>query len=333
MAGRTAAPGLGGQLDDWIAQGLIDAGQAARIRAAQEARAVEAAQPGPPDGGVARPVPGGASRRLPLVVEALGYLGAVFAVAAGLIATRQLWRDVPAGAELAFAGVAASALQLVGAMLRTSTSPAFARLRSVLWLLSAACVAAFTGLLIGPGFWEMSPASGLLVTEAVVTVYAVTLWWWSRAALQYLAAFAALAALAGTSVGEAWPGLHTWGAGLAVWVLSLLCGLAAHRGLLAPRTAGFAAAGIGLLVGAQLTMILPAGQVLALATVAGLLTAGVAVRRVLLLGLGAVGALLILPQVADRYLAGGAAAAMAVFLVGLVMLGVAVWLARARANR
>jgi hypothetical protein len=77
-------------------------------------------------------------------------------------------------------------------------------------------------------------------------------------------------------------------------------------------------------------MDLPAGQALAVMTVAGLLAAGVALRRVLLLGLGAFGAIAILPQVAIRYLPGGAGAAAAVFAVGLVMFGVALWLARAR---
>ena len=101
-----------------------------------------------------------------------------------------------------------------------------------------------------------------------------------------------------------------------------------NRGILNPPTAGYAAAGIGLLVGAQLTMDLAAGQVLAVVTVAGLITAGIMLHRLLLLGLGAAGALVLLPQTADRYLAGGAWAATAVFLTGLVLLGIALWLAR-----
>ncbi len=44
-----------------------------------------------------------------------------------------------------------------------------------------------------------------------------------------------------------------------------------------------------------MTMEMAAGQALALATVAGLLAAGVALRRVLLLGFGAAGIILIVP--------------------------------------
>jgi len=280
--------------------------------------------------GPAGPAPGAASRRLPLVVEALGYLGAVFALVAGFIAVRQIWPTIPASVELAFTGVAATALLLAGVMLRTLDHEAFGRLRSVVWLTSTVSLAAAVGLLTGPQFWDLGPAGRPLVAEAVVTAYAVILWWHSRATLQHLAMFAGTAALLGTGIAQIWPSIILWGYGFGLWALSLLWGIGALRGYLAPRTAGYAAAGIGLLVGAQLTMDLPAGQALAVMTVAGLLAAGVALRRVLLVGLGAFGAIGILPQVAVRYLARGAGAAAAIFAVGLVMLGVALWLAKAR---
>ncbi len=320
------------QLAGWVAQGLIDAGQAARIGAAAAPRTAAPGRVPVPagEGGPVGVAPGAGLRRLPLAVEALGYLGAVFAVVAGFIAVRQLWPTIPARAELAFAGVAGSALLLAGAVLRTNGHPEFGRLRSVLWLTSTASLAAFAILLTGPQFLNMGPASRPLVTEAVVTVYAVVLWWRSAAALQHLAAFAGMAALIGTGIAQAWPGLTPWGPGLGLWVLSLLWGIAVHRGYLVPPTAGYVAAAVGLLVGAQLTMELAAGQALATATVAGLLAAGVALRRALLVGFGAVAAIVMLPQVASRYLPSGAAAAAAVFTVGLVMLAVALWLAKAR---
>jgi hypothetical protein len=296
------------RLAGWVADGPIDAGQAARIQAA-------------PDGA-------SAPRRRPLVVEGLGYLGAVLAAVAGFIALRQLWPGFPPSAGLAFAATATAVLLLAGFALRTTGHPEFGRLRSALWLASAASLAAAVGLATSPGFWGLSPVSGLLVTEAAFTAYAAALWWRSRATLQHLALFAGAAALTGTGIAEAWPGPGDWLPGLGVWVLSLLWGIAVSREYLTPQTAGYAAAGIGLLVGAQLTMDLAAGQALGVVTVAGLLAAGIALHRVLLPGLGAVGAIWILPQAAGRYLPGGAWAATAVFLAGLVILGVALWLAR-----
>jgi hypothetical protein len=297
------------QLAGWVADGLIEPGQAARIQAA-------------PDGGAAAP------HRRPLVVEGLGYLGAVLAVVAGFVALRQLWPGFPPSAGLAFAAAAAVVLLLAGINLRTDRQPAFGRLRSVLWLTSAASLAATVGLATDPDFGNLSSISSLLVTEAAFTAYAVVLWWRSRATLQHLAAFAGAAALTGTAIAQVWSGPANWLPGLGVWVLSLAWMVAVNRGNLAPQTAGYAAAGIGLLVGAQLTMDLAAGQVLAVLTVAGFIVAGVMLHRLLLLGLGAVGALWLLPQTAARYLAGGAWAATAVFLVGLVLLGIALWLAR-----
>jgi hypothetical protein len=269
-------------------------------------------------------------QRLPLVVEALGYLGAVLAVMAGLIAARQLLPTITVGGQLAFAGAAAVVLLLAGLMLPITSQPALARLRSVLWLTSALSLAAAGALLTGPHFGNMGPAARPLVTEAVVTAYAVILWWRSRAALQHLAAFAGTAALAATAIAQTGEAYDNWRIGAGLWVLSLLWGVTVYRGYLVPRTAGYVAAGIGLLVGAQLTMELPAGQALAIATVAGLLAAGVALRRVLLLGLGAAGAVVMFPQVTERYLPGGAGGAAAMLAAGLVILGVALWLARTR---
>jgi uncharacterized membrane protein YidH (DUF202 family) len=75
-------------------------------------------------------------------------------------------------------------------------------------------------------------------------------------------------------------------------------------------------------------MEVAAGHVLALLTVAALLAAGVALRRVWLLGLGAYGIVQVVPQTAVRYLPESVGAPLALFAIGLVLLGVALWLAR-----
>jgi len=275
--------------------------------------------------------PSAAARRLPLVVEALGYLGAVLALVAGLSVVRQLLPAISPGAELGFAGVATAALLMVGVMLPVEGQPALGRLRSVLWLGSAVGMAGFAGLLAGPHFANLGPAAWPLSAEAVATAYAVVLWWRWPATLQHLAVFGGAITLTVTGITQIWDGYPPWQLGVGLWVLSLLWGIAAHRGYLAPRTAGYAAAGIGLLAGAVLNIGRPAGQALAVATVAGLLAAGVALRRVLLLGLGAAGAIVILPQVAGQYLH-GMGSAVALLAAGLAILGAALWLARARAR-
>ena len=319
-------PPSGSDLDEllrrWVAEGWIEAGQAARNRAGEAARA-QAAAPGQ----AAVPAPAEGPRRAPLVVEALGYLGGLVAIAAGVVAVSQLWPGIPTGGELAFAAAGTVAFGAAAALVRTDGEPALGRLRSVLWLLSTVSLVAFMGVLAAQ-VWDLSPAGTTLVAAGVATPFAALLWWLTRAPLQHLATFAGAAAVTGTGIAILAPGHGAWLPGLGVWVLSLAWGVAAHLGYLAPRDTGYLAAGIGLVVGAQMTMQEAVGYVIALATVAGLLAAGVVLRRVWVLALGALDVLLVVPQAASRYLPQSVAAPLAVFCAGLALLGVALWLAR-----
>src|SRR5689334_1343277 len=147
-----------------------------------------------------------APSRLPLVAEALGYLGATVALVAGLIAVRQLWPRIPATAELALAGTAAVALLAAGLIIRADRDPALARLRAAVWLASAVSLALFAWLLTGRQFWNMGRVSAPLVTEAAVAAYTLALWWRTRSALSQVAAFAAVAVLTWTAIALPWPG-------------------------------------------------------------------------------------------------------------------------------
>lgn len=318
------------ELARWMAEGLIDTVQGARIEAAEAGRPQPPPSPAPADRPrTARPVTASVPRRTPLAVEALGYLGSGLAIVAGLRVLPVLWPRIPTGAELAIAAIAAIAFAAAGAVLRVGHDPSFTRLRSVLWLMSTVGLSAFMALLAAQ-IWDLDAVGASLVTASAATVYAAVLWWRARATLQHLALFAAMAAVTGTVITIVGPGLRAWGPGLGIWVLSALWGLAVHRGYLVPRAAGYSAAGIGMLTGAQMTMEIAAGPALALATVAGLLIAGAALNRTLLLGLGSAGVILIVPQSAIRYLPTSIGTPLAVFAVGLILIGVALWLARSR---
>ncbi|HEX6933608.1 MAG TPA: DUF2157 domain-containing protein [Streptosporangiaceae bacterium] len=311
-------------LGRWVADGLIDAEQASRIEAAEAARRLPAGS----DQGAAGEPPGPGQRR-GLVVEALGYLGGALAIVAGFIAVSQLWPTISTSAELAFAAGGAVVLLGAGAAIRTVDDPPLVRLRSVLWLMSTASLAAFVGVLAAQ-VWDLRDISSAVTTAAAATAYATALWWRSQAPLQHLAVFASAAVLVGTGIYQAWPGLSAWGPGLGVWGLSALWVIAAHRGYFLPREVGYFVGGIGLLVGAQMTMEIAAGQALALVTVAAILTAGVVLRRVILLVLGAIGVIETVPQTAARYLPENVGAPLAILVTGLILLGVALRLARTR---
>jgi hypothetical protein len=306
------------QLSRWVAAGLIGPEQAARIEAAEAARLDRA------PAAAAAPALAG---RAPLVVEALGYLGGALAIIAGFITVGQLWPDIPTGAQLAFAATAAVLLAVAGAVVRAGGDPAFGRLRSVLWAMSTACLAAFVGVLAAQVL-DIAGVSIAVLTAAVTTAYAAALWWFAPVPLQQLILFAGAAVTVGTGIARLDSDLITWGPGLGVWTLSGLWAVAVHHGYLRPPTAAYLAAAVGLLIGAQLTMEVAAGHVLALATVAALLAAGVALRAVWLLGIGALGVLLVVPTAAVRYLPESVGAPLSILAVGLILLGVALWLAR-----
>jgi len=335
MTGPSSGAELRKHLDRWVAEGLIDAAQATRIETAETptagSPAAGSSAAGSSASGSRAARSSATGSRAPLVAEALGYAGGVLAIAAGLYLVRDLWPNLSTGAVLAFAAAACAALGAGGAAVRATSDPALRRLRSVLWLLSTVSLAAFTGTLADQ-VWGFGPTSTTLVTAAVSAAYGAALWWRTRAVLQHLAVFASLAVLAGTVVARLDPGLGAWGPGLAIWAMSVLWGVAAMRGYLPPGATGYFAAGIGVLAGAQLTMQVAAGYALALATVAGLLAAGVLLRQAWLVVLGALGVLLVTPQITTRYLPMSAATPVAIFVVGVVLLGSAVWLARRRAG-
>src|SRR5215475_4987572 len=147
------------QLARWTAAGLMEVDQADRIVAAERERATTLPE-----------------RRLPLVAEVLGYIGAVIAVTAIAVTVHQIWKHVPAAIEMTTAGAIAVGLLLAGAALDTKTDAALARLRALLWLLSTAGTSAFVAVLTG-SYFHLADADHALATAAAALVYAVPLWW------------------------------------------------------------------------------------------------------------------------------------------------------------
>lgn len=177
-------------------------------------------------------------------------------------------------------------------------------------------------------YLHLADADGALTTSAASLVYAVPLWWRTRSALQHLAAFGAAVAGLETGIDRIDPRAGTFSFGIAIWVFALAWGIAVSRGRLVPTPIGTLLSGAGALAGAIIAMDHSAGVLLAITTVAGLFACGVQMYQVPLIGIGAVGTLYVVPDAAARYLPGSVAAALAVAVVGLVLLGAALWLAR-----
>ena len=71
------------ELARWVAAGLIDSAQADRIDTFEETTRIDSA---PPATQTAQ-----AARRLPLIAEAVAYVGVMIALTAGLLAAEPAW--------------------------------------------------------------------------------------------------------------------------------------------------------------------------------------------------------------------------------------------------
>jgi len=198
--------------------------------------------------------------------------------------------------------------------------------------LSTSALAAFTALLADRVLGVADDAIAPLAA-ATASLYAYGLWLRRRAAVQHVVLFASLAVAVGSGIDWLGDDLESWASGAGIWLLAAVWAALALLGRLAPALAAEVAAAVGLLFGAVLTMDTADGTVLALATVAVLLAGGVVLRKLWLLGVGAVGVLLVVPQSAARYLPDTVAAPLTVLALGVVLLVVAIRLARGAAGR
>ncbi len=333
-------------LQRWVADGLITSDQAERIARVEAARPREetAAPVGggtgqsgappvlPPVGGQGAGHPRPVSR-LPLVVEALGYLGGLLATIAAVIFVGELWSHIGRSGWLTLAAVAALVLLGAGALVRIEREAAFYRLRCVLWLLSTGSFVAFLALLVEQVWAPRSPW-GPFTVALVGAAYAAALWLRFPSPAQHLALFAGSAATAGTLADALWQGHTPWLPGLAIWFFSLGWAGAVRGRLLGSEGVGYLAAAIGLLVGGTMTMERHTviGLLFALLTVVLLLAAAVVLERAWLFLVGAFGVFVVVPQAVDRFLPSSAARPLTLLGVGVVLIGVALWLARRRAG-
>jgi hypothetical protein len=321
-------PGAG-DLDRWVAAGLVAPEQAEAIRAFDRAAVVTA--PAPPAGAV--PASARPPRRIPVIAEALGYLGGMLAVIGlGLVIGRS-WSDLGTPVRLAISGGGALALLAGGSLVPEGAEPALTRLRWFLWLAASAATALFMGVVAIDGFGadgDQNPETVALPVAAVVALQSSLLWRNRDRPLQQVVFLGATAVTVGAAVayvgGATVVGLSVWVAGAAFVVAGWR-----RRTVLPALTAAIGAA--ALVVGAGFVAVdAPAfGLPLEVATALSLLALGLVPRLAPTLGpqmpLTAIGALALLQALPSTlgYFArdAGAVTGLAVWLAGAGLLVVA----------
>lgn len=258
------AASVADDLDRWVAAGLLAADQAAAILEHEGARPAAEVAEVEVEVGPRRP-----RSRVPVVAEALGYLGGALALTGLLLVLSHYWPDLAWAGRLGLSGAGAVALVAGGFAVRDQADPALVRLRAFLWLLSSAATGVFAVVLVTEGR-ELADQSVVFWCAAAVAVQSGLLWWWRDRPVQQLVALGGLAVAVGTGVslvaGDAAAGVALWALGLGYLVLGLT-----RRTPAEPLTEFVAA--VALLAGGPviISASMSAGLLVALATVVGLL--------------------------------------------------------------
>ena len=298
-------------LTRWVEAGLITREQAETIGVFEAKR-----------GAVAAP----AARRVPLVTEALGYLGAALALGAVVAFLGQKWGEFTRGAHIGILGGGVVLLLIAGWLLRRTDEPAFGRLMSVLWFLSAGLAAATFALLVPE---NTADERRTLLTGIGTSAYAGALWLFRRWALQLLACFGGVVTLVVGVIATGWGHPPVWVFGFAVWGLGAVLLLLGWLGPAKPAFAAYVIGSCALIVGPRVSeqdwMLF-----LGLATGAALMAVSVAAREAVLLGFGAAAVFGYVTWIAVRFFGDTLGAPLALLVAGIVLLGVAVLTARLR---
>jgi hypothetical protein len=316
-------------LDHWVAAGVITDVQAARMR-------TDLGLLTPAPNLTVLPVRAPQPVRTPLVVEALGYLGGVIILVASILLTAQYWSDLATWAHLSIVAIAALVLVLSGLAVPERLGMPGRRLRAVLWFAATGATAAFFALLAWESFdWHAEDVAQL--STAGAAVLAAALWWRRRSSiLQQLALIGTLAGTAAAATAQ----LHPTGGqlpGVAVWGVGAVWFLLGWGGLLRPQRVALAFGAIGLLVGSAITMLgdeglNDAGIAFALLTVVAIVAAAVLFRDLVLLAIGAWGALQTLPSAIGEWFPNELAAPLVLLGVGALLVAGALYIARRRTH-
>ena len=303
-------------VSDWVAEGIISEDQARRIRAREGLAHGALAPPARPS-------------MMPLVIEALGYLGGAIVVVATVLIANRYWADLTSTVRLSLLGAAALLLLVGGWLVPERLGDVGTRMRSVVWVVSTGAVAGFLGVLGGQVADVHGSHLALIVTGGTAA-YALALFVTRPAVLQQVAmmgllggtATAALATLVG---GDSWPPVGLWVVGVAWIVLGQIGAL---------RPTGVARAGGATLAvfGAMFSAFPGADPAIAfsLATVAAVVVLAVVVSDLALLAIGSLGAIQAIIAAANEWFPDSLVAAVALLLVGGGLVGAAIWIARRR---
>lgn len=271
--------------------------------------------------------------RTALIAEAFGYLGASLAVVAGGMVAAEHWERLTAGGRLTLTALMTVALLAAGWWIRDRDSAAIQRLVSLLWA-GASAGTAFTAGLFATEVMDWGEVAVALTVSGAAGLVSLVLYLQRPRMLQHVALAASVVGLATSLLGSTdavvepgWYGLLVWGLGVA-WVLLT------WSGWLSPDTTGWVVGLAGVGIGAQVATFETSlwGLALALGSTVAVMVASVLSRRTLLLGFGAAGVFVFVPQAVFELFGDSLGAPVALFLTGLLLVVAALAIAKLKSE-
>lgn len=325
---------LEARLDVWQRAGLISPEQADSVRSFEATEA--ATHPELPQSEPPQPEPM-ASSTTSLISEVLGYLGAVLAVSAIAVILGQTWNEMGTGARLAVAATVTVVFAAAGLALLRAANPPSQRLSGV--MLAAAVVSAtWLAEVTATRIFDADDNQAWLAMSLTATACAGLAYGLRRRGLAHITFLAATLSLVAAVVAK--PVLHAE----AGWVMLSLAAVGAawvilgKRGWLPPTNVAQVSGGLVLLFGiffafqmdpsrGEWVWLLLLGVLIAM----GLLAFATRGRGSLALIVpGALGLLVLLPQLIDVVFGDSLVTWFAVLVTGVGLVGLAVWLVRSR---
>lgn len=270
-----------------------------------------------------------APRAASILVEALGWLGATIVVIGLGILISDWWGDLGAWGRIVLVAVVSTALVAAGFVLPGDSGPS-RRVRVALWLAGSLGAAFAAGLVVDEAPGEADELIGVIAALTSALVSAV-LWRVGRHAVQHLATAVALGLAAMFFVAWLYPPEFEWlWPGLALSAFGTLWAGLSAAGLIRPDDVGVRIGAAMSIFGALTTMGSDPGRVVAVLVVAAWVGAALWRSDLVLLGMAAAGALVSVPVLVNEWFPGALSAAIALLVVGGLLVGAAIWVARRR---
>lgn len=271
--------------------------------------------------------PSRARFRSAVVVEVLGYLGAAIAVVSGLLIGAEMWAELASWARVGLLFVL-TVVAAAAAIVLADRTGAIGRLASFLWAITVVGVSSTVGVAASE-FLDLVSEESTLMALAVGTAVALGIYLRRRVGLQQVVLFVGVVGTSAmalteidTSLGES--------VGFLIWAIGVAWLLATWGHYLEPVAVGYALGSLGAVVGPFVAVSVDErlSLSLGLVTAVAVLVGGIRARRGAVIGIAVVATLAYLPRMFGAFFADMFGPMAVAFLVGVVLLGVAVALAR-----